>query len=108
MHDGDDDTEPIHDELVECLDKAAMVATAKGADGIRVIAPTPGSPVFQDCGCISRERRERYGDYGPTGEDKRALHVSQRKQYTSSIRKGAVAQKNTWVEYTPTSPGQCR
>ena len=34
-----DDTEPTHDELVEPLDKVAMVAamvtTAKGADGIR-------------------------------------------------------------------------
>ena len=61
------------------------------------LAPTPGSPVFQDCGCISREWREWYGDYGPTGEEMRALHVSQRKQYTSRIRNSVVAQKNTWV-----------
>ena len=77
-----DDTEPTHDELVE---------------GLVDLAPTPGSPVFQDCGCISRERREWYGDYGPTGEEMRALHVSQRKQYTSRIRNSVVAQKNTWV-----------
>ena len=38
----------------------------------------------------------------------RSLHVSQRKQYTYRIRKGAVVQENTWVEYTATSPGQCR
>ena len=30
-----DDAEPTHDGLVERLDKVAMVATAKGADGIR-------------------------------------------------------------------------
>ena len=35
----------------------------------------------------------------------RALHVSQRKWYTSRVRKGAAAQENTWVEYTSTSTG---
>ena len=38
----------------------------------------------------------------------RALHVSQPKRYTSHIRKGTVAQANTWVEFTLTSPGQRR
>ena len=62
-------TGTTHDELVERLDKGAMVVMAKGADGIRA---TPGSPVLQDCGCVSRERREQYGDYGPTGADTRS------------------------------------
>ena len=30
-----DDVKPTHDELVERLDKVAMVATANGADGKR-------------------------------------------------------------------------
>ena len=46
-----------------------MVATAKGADSTRVsldgLALTAGSPIFQDCGCASRERCRRYGHYGP-------------------------------------------
>ena len=66
MTDGDD-AEPTHDELV---DKVAMVATAREptAYGIRATLLTwDRSSVFQDCGCVSRERRERYGDYGPTG-----------------------------------------
>ena len=65
-------TGTTHDELVERLDKGVMVVTAKGADGIRATLLTPGSPVLQDCGCVSRERREQYGDYGPTGADTRS------------------------------------
>ena len=38
--------------------KVAMVATAKGAEGdADDLAPTAGSPVFQDCSSVSRERR---------------------------------------------------
>ena len=90
-----DDAGPTHDELVERPDKVALVATAKSR--------RHKSVTVEDCRCISRERDERYGDYGPTGEDMRAL-----RGYTSCIRKGAVAQKNTSIEYASTSPGQCR
>ena len=38
----------------------------------------------------------------------RALHASQPKRYTSHIRKGTVAQANTWVEFTLTSPTQVK
>ena len=83
-----DDTEPTHDELVERLDKVAIKGSRRHKGDAVDLTPTPGSPVFQDCGCITRGWRERYGDYGPTGGGMRALHVSQRKQYTPSHKEG--------------------
>jgi len=32
-------------------------------------APMVGSSVFQHCGCVSRERRGRYGDSGPAEDE---------------------------------------
>jgi len=67
--------DPTHELLVERLGKVAMVATAKGADGMRATLVTwhqrLGHPSFKT-GCVSRERRRRYGDNGPAEEDTRS------------------------------------
>ena len=54
--------DPTHEELVERLGKVAKVATRRHECDADDPAPMAGSPVFQDCSCVSRERRRRYDD----------------------------------------------
>ena len=89
---------PLRAALAACATCGTNSGDAAG------LAPTPASPVHQDCGCVNRS-----GAIGMVITVlMRALHVSQPKRYTSHIRKGTVAQANTWVEFTLTSPGQRR
>ena len=99
-----------HDELVEPL---VMVATAKGANGKGKERRHRrlGHPSFKTVvtlgesganGMVIMDLPEKISRSWHRMRKylvlMRALHVWQRKRYTSRIRKGAVAQKNTSVE----------
>jgi len=67
--------DPTHDELVERLRLGKVEIGGRGKRCRRhesdadELAPTAGSPVFQDWGGVSRERRRRCGHNGPAEED---------------------------------------
>ena len=85
--------------------RAALAACATcGTDSGDAAGLAP-SPVHQDCGCVNRKWRDRYGDYGLDAcaacIAAKAVHFPHKERYS-------CAGEYLGQEFTLTSPGQHR
>jgi len=96
-----------HEELVEHLEKVAMVTTAKGADDTRAMLMTwdrrLGHLSFKTVVALAKNGAKGIQTYRRQCPVlMHVLHALQQKRSTSRIRKGAIVWSSTWVECTST------